>query len=183
MLFKNALVYRIAHWNVPARAEIEARLQAAPFVEGGPTQVDSAGWVPPRGEDHTPMAEAVGGQMVLRQRRETRAVPGGVVRQELDLRLDQLEQQTGRRPKGRAKRELKEELVHSLLPRAFPKRSDTTVWVDPQAGFVWVGTASAKRADAVITPLLDALGGDIRLAPLDTAAVAGHGDGRLARRA
>lgn len=169
MLFKNALVYRIAHWTVPGLAEIEARLQAAPFVEGGPTTVDSAGWVPPRGEDHHPLAEAVGGQMVLRQRRETRAVPGGVIRQELEAKLDVLEQQTGRRPKGKAKRELKEELVHTLLPRAFPKRADTTVWVDPQAGYVWIGTASTKRADAVVTPLLEALGGGLRLEPLDTA--------------
>jgi recombination associated protein RdgC len=169
MLFKNSLVYRIAHWTVPGLAEIEARMQAAPFVEGGPTQVDSAGWVPPRGEAHGPLAEAVAGQLVLRQRRETRAVPGGVVRQALEARLDQLEQQTGRRPRGRARRDLKEELVHTLLPRAFPKRSDTTVWIDPQAGFVWIGTGSTKRADAVVTPLLEALGGDVRLAPLDTA--------------
>lgn len=169
MLFKNTLVYRITHWTVPGLAQIEARLQAAPFVEGGPTQIDSVGWVAPRGDEHGPLAEAVAGQMLLRQRRETRAVPGAVVRQELDARLDQLEQQTGRRPRGGAKRELKEELVHSLLPRAFPKRSDIAVWVDPQAGFVWVGTGSTKRADAVVTPLLEALGGGITLAPLDTA--------------
>lgn len=169
MIFKNALVYRIAHWSVPGLAEIEARLQAAPFVEGGPTTVDSMGWVPPRGEAHHPLAEAIGGQMVLRQRRETRAVPGGVVRQELEAKLDVLEQQTGRRPRGKAKRDLKEELVHRLLPRAFPKRADTTVWVDPQAGHVWIGTTSAKRADAVVTPLLEALGGGVRLELLDTA--------------
>ena len=164
MIFKNALVYRIAHWSVPGLAEIEARLQAAPFVEGGPTTVDSIGWVPPRGEAHHPLAEAIGGQLVLRQRRETRAVPGGVVRQELEAKLDALEQQTGRRPRGKAKRELKEQLVHRLLPRAFPKRADTTVWVDPKAGQVWIGTTSVKRADAVVTPLLDALGGGLRLA-------------------
>lgn len=168
-MFKNTLVYRIAHWTVPGLAEIEARLQAAPFVEGGPTQVESAGWVPPRGEDHGALAEAVAGQLVLRQRRETRAVPGGVVRQALQERLDALEQQTGRRPRGRAAKELKEELVHTLLPRAFPKISDTVAWIDPQAGYVWIGTGSTKRADAVVTPLLEALGGGIRLQPLDTA--------------
>jgi recombination associated protein RdgC len=169
MLFKNALVYRIAHWSVPALAEIEARLQAAPFVEAAPTQAESLGWVAPRGAEHGALAEAVAGQLVLRQRRETRSVPGGVVRQELEARLDALEKQTGQRPRGRGRRELKEELVHTLLPRAFPKRADTTVWVDPKAGFVWLGTASAKRADAVVTPLLEALGGGLQLQPLDTA--------------
>ena len=169
MLFKNALVYRIAHWNVPGLPEIEARLQATPFVEATPTQTESVGWVPPRGKAHGALAEAVAGQLVLRQRREQRAVPGGYVRQALQARLDTLQQELGRRPRGRAAREIKEEIVHTLLPRAFPKRSEIAVWVDPAGGFVWIGAASAKRADAVVTPLLDALGGGIRLQPLDTA--------------
>lgn len=169
MLFKNALVYRIEHWAVPGLPEIEQRLQAAAFVPCTPSQPESAGWVPPRGEAHGPLAEAVAGQLVLRQRREVRAVPGGVVRSELQARLDLLEQQTGRRPKGRAAREIKEELVHALLPRAFPVARDVAAWVDPAAGWVWVGTASAKRADALVTALLEALGGEARLAPLSTA--------------
>ncbi|GAB4042217.1 MAG: recombination-associated protein RdgC [Rubrivivax sp.] len=169
MLFKNTLVYRITDWQVPGLAEIEARLQAAPFVEGGPTTPESIGWVPPRGEAHHPLAEAVAGQLVLRQRREVRAVPGGALRQELQARLDALERQTGRRPKGRAAREIKEELVLTLLPRAFPKRSDLVAWIDPEARLVWVGTANAKRADALVTPMLEALGGGLRLAPLQTA--------------
>lgn len=169
MLFKNALVYRIAHWGVPGLAEIEASLQAAPFVEAGPTQAESVGWVPPRGQEHAALAEAVAGQLVLRQRRETRSVPGGVVRQELEAKLDVLEKQTGHRPRGRSRRELKEEVVHTLLPRAFSKRADTTVWVDPQAGYVWIGCASTRRADVVVTALLEALGGGLQLQPLDTA--------------
>jgi recombination associated protein RdgC len=169
LLFKNCLIYRIAHWQVPALADIESRLQAATFVEGSPTQPEAVGWVPPRGEEHGPLAEAVAGQLLLRQRRETRAVPGGVVRQELQTRLDALERQTGRRPKGRAARDLKEELVHALLPRAFPKRAELPVWVDPAAGLVWVGTANAKRADALVTALLEALAGDIRVLGLNTA--------------
>jgi recombination associated protein RdgC len=169
VLFKNCLIYRIAHWQVPALADIESRLQAARFVEGSPTQPESIGWVPPRGEEHGPLAEAVAGQLLLRQRRETRAVPGGVVRQELQTRLDALERQTGRRPKGRAARDLKEELIHTLLPRAFPKRGDIAAWVDPAAGLVWVGTANAKRADALVTALLEALAGDIRVLGLNTA--------------
>jgi len=58
--------------------------------------------------------------------------------------------------------------VHELLPRAFPKRSTTTVWIDLNARRVVIGAASGKKADAVATQLVELFGG-LRLAPLQTA--------------
>lgn len=168
-MFKNALVYRIEHWDQPTLTEIESRLAGSPFVECGATQPESAGWVSPRGDRHAALAESVGGQLVLQLCTETKAVPGGVVKTQLQARLDQIEQETGRRPRGKLARELKEAVVHSLLPRAFPKRSDIRVWVDPKAGVVWVGTGSSKRADGVVTRLIEHLGGGLKLALLQTA--------------
>lgn len=167
-MFKNALVYRIEQWDAPALAEIESRLAGGPFVECGATQPESSGWVAPRGDRHAAFAESVAGQLVLQLCTETKAVPGGVVKSQLQARLDQIEQETGRRPRGKLARELKEAVVHSLLPRAFPKRTDTRVWVDAKAGVVWIGTTSGKRADGVVTRLVEHLGGGLRLAPLQT---------------
>ena len=58
--------------------------------------------------------------------------------------------------------------MHELLPRAFAKRSHTLVWLDAKAGLVWVDAASVKKADALITRLVDLLGGGMRLALLQT---------------
>jgi recombination associated protein RdgC len=168
-MFKNALIYRIEHWDQPTLTEIENRLAGGPFVECGATQPESAGWVAPRGDRHAALAESVGGQLVLQLCTETKAVPGGVVKTQLQAKLDQIEQETGRRPRGKLARELKDAVVHSLLPRAFPKRSDTRVWVDPKAGVVWVGTGSSKRADGIVTRLIEHLGGGLELALLQTA--------------
>lgn len=168
-MFSNALVYRIAHWQPPGLAEIGERLEAQRFVECGATQTESAGWVEPRGERHGALAEAFAGQLVLEFRSETKAVPAAVVRNLLEERLDAIEQQDGRRPKGRRARELKEEIVHALLPRAFAKRRSATVWIDPGAQRVVIGSANAKHADAILTRLVQGLGGELRLAPLQTA--------------
>ena len=167
-MFKNALVYRIEHWEPPSLTETEERLSAARFVECGPTQPLSAGWVAPRGEPHAPLVEAVGGQWVLQLCSETKAVPGGVVKTQLQAQLDAVEQQTGRRPKGKHARELKEAVVHALLPRAFPKRADTRVWLDPAARLVWVGAGSTRKADTVVTQLIECLGGGLKLSLLQT---------------
>ena len=95
-------------------------------------------------------------------------MPGGVVKQQLQTELDKIEQDTGRRPKGKRAKELREAVVHALLPRAFPKRAETLVWVDAAAQRVWVGAGSTKKADTVVTRLIELLGGGLKLALLKT---------------
>jgi recombination associated protein RdgC len=162
-MFKNALVYRIEHWEPPALSVLEDRLSSHRFVECGATQPESAGWVAPRGDKHAALAESIGGQWVFQLCIETKSVPGSVVKQEVNAKLDVIEQQAGRRPKGKQVRELKESVVHALLPRAFPKRSDIVIWLDAAAGYVWVGTVSTKKADGVVTRLVELLGGGLKL--------------------
>jgi recombination associated protein RdgC len=167
-MFKNALIYRIEHWDAPSLPDIDSRLATAPFVECGATQPESSGFVPPRGDKHAALAESVGGQIVLRICTETKAVPGSVVKTQIQAELDKIEQETGRRPKGKRVKELKEAVVHALLPRAFPKRSETLVWIDPVGRTVWVGAGSTKKADIVVTRLIELLGGNLKLALLQT---------------
>jgi recombination associated protein RdgC len=167
-MFKNALVYRIDQWDRPDLLDIETRLDGARFTECGATQKESAGWVEPRGERHGALIESVAGQLILQLCTESKAVPGAVVKNQLDARLDKIKQETGRRPKGKQAKEIKEEIVHDLLPRAFPKRSTTLVWVDVEAGFAVIGAASAKKADGVVTRLVELLGGGLTLSPVQT---------------
>ena len=167
-MFKNALVYNIDQWDPPTQADIERRLDGARFIECSPSQPASVGWVEPRGEKHSALLESVGGQLVLKLCSETKPVPGGVVKEQLNARLDKIETATGRRPKGKAAREIKEQVVHELLPRAFPKRSTTAVWIDLEARRVLIGAASAKKADLVATQLVDLFGG-LRLTGMQTA--------------
>lgn len=167
-MFKNVLLYRITSWDRSSLDHIEERLAASRFAECGATQPESAGWVEPRGDKHTSLMESVGGQLILRLCVERKAVPGSVVKSELEARLDKIEQETGRRPKGKHAKELKEEVLQGLLPRAFPKRSTTLVWIDPAAGFVVVNAGSVKSADRIVTLLVETLGGGIVLRLVQT---------------
>jgi recombination associated protein RdgC len=114
------------------------------------------------------MLESVGGHFMLRLMTETKAVPASAVKTRLEAELDKVEQDTGRRPKGKRAKELKEQIVHELLPRAFAKRSATLVWIDPEARCVVVDAASAKKADRVLSLLVELLGGGIVFAPVQT---------------
>jgi recombination associated protein RdgC len=172
-MFKNALLYRIGPWEPPSSAEIESRLDTGRFVECGASQLESAGWVEPRGEKNGVLMEGVGGQLILKLCIERKAVPSQVVKNTLEQQLEKIEADTGRRPKGKKARELKEDIVHGLLPRAFPKRSTTTIWIDPRANLVTVGAGSVKAADRIVSMLVELLGGGITLTLLQTETSAG----------
>jgi recombination associated protein RdgC len=167
-MFKNALIYRITEWDRSALSSLEDRLAAGRFAECGATQPESAGWVQPRGDKHTSLMESVGGQLILQLCVERKAVPSSVIKTQLQARLDKIEQETGRRPKGKMAKELKEEIVQDLMPRAFPKRSSNLVWIDPKVGLVVINAGSIKSADRIVTLLVAALGGGVVLRPINT---------------
>jgi recombination associated protein RdgC len=104
--------------------------------------------VAPRGDKHDALAESVGGQLVVKLCAETKRRAGQRGQAAGAGQLDAIEQQTGRRPKGKQVKELKEAVVHALLPRAFPKRSDTLVWIDRPGRHGVGGHRQHQAADA-----------------------------------
>jgi len=159
-MFKTIIAYRLDPSSGSAFAsvqQLEEALELSQFVPCTPTQGESFGWIEPRGEANGPLVERVGGQIVLRMKAEHRVVPGAAVTQELNLHLDKIEKETGRRLKGKAKKDLKDEVQHSLLVRAFSKFSVTTVWIDPATNLLVAGVGSIRKGDAVINALAVAL--------------------------
>jgi recombination associated protein RdgC len=160
-LFKNIVVFRIGPtWTPPTQDVLEAELQRLAFVPCEPSQERSAGWVPPRGQEHGAMVEAVDGQWIVK------------LAVELEERCKAIEQQTGRKPGRKEKKELKEEIVHAFLPRAFSKRSSHTLWLDVEGRSLVVAASSMKSAEPVLKDLVDLmadLGHPMPLAPLNTA--------------
>jgi len=169
-MLKSFTAFRVQEgWQPPSFGELSSALARAVFRPCGPTERRTSGWVPPRGVDHGPLLETVGGQWLMSLMSETRPLPASAIRAELDLRLDALEAQTGRRPRGRVKREMKEQVEHELLPRAFTRKSAVTVWLNPGSRMLVLGTPSAKAADLVVADLLPVFDDRLPLAPLDTA--------------
>ena len=166
-MFKNMIVYRIApQWQIGLE-QVEAALAKAPFMECGATQERSWGWVPPRGEANGPLAESVGGQWVLRFMVESKVLPGSVLARRVADKAARIEQETGRKPGKKESKELKEEAKLDLLPMAFTKQGAMGVWIDRDARFLVLDTASQGRADEVVSALVEALPG-LSVSLLDT---------------
>lgn len=158
-MFKNLIIYRTGPDWCPTPESLDEAIGKAPFVECAPTQQKSIGFVPPRGEAHAPMVERVDGQMILKLRTEVRSVPAATVLKRVDEIAAQIEDQTGRKPGKKQRKELKEQALHELLPQAFTKTSDTLVWINPESRTLVVNSASQSKADEVVTLLARTLDG------------------------
>lgn len=158
-MFKNIVAYRILPgWEQPAFDALDGALASARFVPCGATQMESHGFVEPRGQDHGAMVETVGGQLIVKLKSEAKGVPAAVVKERLEERAVQIEKETGRKPGSKQKKELKEEIVLDLLPHAFSKKGATLVWIDPAAHLLVIGAGSTRKADQVSSLLVETLG-------------------------
>ncbi len=152
-MFSNLYTYTLGG-DLPESAGLEEAMHASAFLPCGRTQPQSVGFVPPRGEDHGALLEVVGGHWVGMLMIETRILPSPVIKRRVTAKAKEIEKQTGRAPKGRMLKELKEEVVQELLPKAFTKQVKVPFWIDPGRKRVVVDAGSAGRADLVILALI-----------------------------
>jgi len=158
-MFKSACFFRIADdFVLPELEALERVLHKARFVPCGPTQPESSGWVPPRGNKSKVLAEIVGGHLVLKLCTEKRAVPASAVKSAVEERVERYKAETGNeRVPAKVKKEFKEEVLLDLLPRAFSKRGHTLLWLDAKARMLVVDAGSLGAADRIVSSLLAAL--------------------------
>jgi len=158
-MFKNACFFRVAEdFVLPDLAALERVLHKARFVPCGPTQPESTGWVPPRGNKSKVLAELVAGHLILKQCTEKRAVPASAIKAAVEEKVERYQQETGNeRVPAKLKKEFKEEVLLDLLPRAFSKRATTLLWLDPRERLLVVDAGSLAGADRIVSSFLAAL--------------------------
>ena len=157
--FKNAIIYRISNpMSLMAQlATIEQQLLPFQFTPCGSQDTARTGWVPATAFSQTLVHQA-NGQYLLTVQRQEKILPGPVIKQELNARIAKLESEQGRKLKKTEKDSLKDEVLHSLLPRAFTKDSRTQLWIDITSGLIVVDASSARKAEDALALLRKSLG-------------------------
>ena len=156
--FKNLMVYRLNRDAALRADEMEKQLAAFTFTPCGSQDMAKTGWVPPMGGGSDALTHAVNGQIVICARKEEKILPTPVIKQALEAKIARLEADQGRKLKKTEKDSLKDEVLHSLLPRAFSRFSQTMMWIDTASGLIVVDCASAKKAEDTLALLRKSLG-------------------------
>ena len=165
MWFKNLQLYRLTTpWPMTVD-HLQTLLATLQFHPCGSQEQLSRGWVAPR--EHSGLVYQCNKQLLLAMATEQRLLPGSVVNQELEERLQALEEQQGYKPGRKQKADLKDQITQELLPRAFTRRRKTWLWLDPVNGWLGIDAANVGRADEVLE-LLRKVVPDIPLRSLNT---------------
>ncbi|PWC21239.1 recombination-associated protein RdgC [Brenneria roseae subsp. roseae] len=162
--FKNLMIYRLSRDSVLSKDhvlsadELEKQLSSFAFTPCGSQDMMKTGWVSPMGSHSDALTHAVNGQIVICARKEEKILPSPVIKQTLQAKIERLEAEQHRKLKKTEKDSLKDEVLHSLLPRAFSRFSQVWLWIDTVNGLIMVDAASAKKAEDTLALLRKTLG-------------------------
>ncbi len=156
MFFRNLTLFRFSP-SLDLSA-LEERMDDFRLKPVGVLEMSSRGFVSPFGRDEEALTHRVGAGIWLTVGGEDKILPGAVINEVVAQKAAEIEEREGRRLGGRARKRLKEEVLHELLPRAFVRPVRSNAHIDCKHGFIAIDTSSRKNAEAVVTEIRQALG-------------------------
>ncbi|MCZ6828456.1 MAG: recombination-associated protein RdgC [Gammaproteobacteria bacterium] len=158
MWFKNVRAYRLTGPFELTPEQMQEQMEASLYRPCGKTQPLALGWVPPLGGETQALVHAVNRRFLLCARREEKLLPATVVREQLAEKVEQIEQEQGRKVYRKERLNLKEEIVQDCLPRAFSRSVLIYAYIDTRANWLFVDSASANRAEELLNLLRECIG-------------------------
>lgn len=158
MWFKNLYLYRLPSEFTLNVDELPDQLAGQAFQGCGSDQHESTGWVSPFGRDAEQLALVTNDYVLVRMAHQERILPSSVIKEELEERVQQLEEQENRKVGTREKKTLREQIEFELLPRAFTRTRQLDAWIDTVNGWMVVNTASANQAERLTSLLRNTIG-------------------------
>jgi recombination associated protein RdgC len=158
MWFRNLQLYRLGQHFDLSPETLDKRLLKQAFRECNPGETATAGWAPPLGRNGQQRVHAANGRIMVCARGAEKIIPASVVRQLLDDRVAEIEAAESRDVQRREKIRLKDDIIVDLLPRALTRITNQYAYIDTTSDLLVVDSASATRAEALISLLRDTLG-------------------------
>ena len=156
MFFRNLTLFRFP--TSLDFSQLDELLPEAALKPVGPLELSSRGFISPFGRGEEALSHRINDAIWLSVGGEDKILPGAVVNDLLQKKLQEIEQKEGRKPGGKTRKRLKDDLLHELLPRAFVKPSRTDALIDLEHGFIAVDASSRKTGENVVSEVRRALG-------------------------
>lgn len=161
IFFKNITFLRLDKWEITAE-QLEGILAQHPLQPCQGDQRQTFGWVKPHAAAVSLVAQSQG-QMLIALGTEKRLLPSSVINEYTKVRAAEIEEQQGFKVGRKQIKEIKEQVEHELLSRAFTTRGQTQIWIDPKRGFLVVNGGD-NALDEALQALHKLFGTDALLA-------------------
>lgn len=147
MLFKQIQLFRLSSPISSSPSALAERLSPLEFIPCMPSMPSSMGWVSPIDEEGAPLTRGLNGCIMLTLQIEEKILPSAVVMQTLKDKIKQVEQEEARKIRKKEKLTYKDEVVMTLLPRAFSKFSRLNAYLDTRNNWLVLNTISQSKAE------------------------------------
>lgn len=155
--FKNVMIYRLTKPLDWSDKGLQAQLQQQQYFACQQHDMSKFGWISPlKGSEM--LHFSANQQILLVAHKEEKILPAQVIKKALDERIDELEQKQQRKLNKTEKQSLKDDVIATLLPRAFSKHQQTALWINSANQLIYVDAASSKRAEDILALLRKSLG-------------------------
>ncbi len=165
MWFSNLQLYRFTKPFTLTPETLAEHLASKAFRPCGKLDLFTYGWVSPLGRYSDELVHVANGHILLCARKEEKIIPSSVVRDAVNEKAHNIEEQQGRPVRRKEREAIKEEILQDLLPKAFTRSQLTFVYISPKDNLLVINSNSDKKSEALLSYLRSTLGSLPVIAP------------------
>ena len=165
MWFKNLRLYRLTEPWSHTTETLNTALESFAFNPCGSLDLLRYGFVPPLGRHGSEYVHITNGYLMICAKKQEKILPSSVINEQLEEKALALGEAESRSVGRKEKQTLKDEIIFSMLPKAFTKSSLDFAYIAPQENLIVVNASSANRAEDLLSKLREALG-SLRCIPI-----------------
>lgn len=105
------------------------------------------------------MTHVTNGNIMICARREDKVLPSSVIREIVEDRITQIEHSEGRRVARFERQNIRDEVLHDLLPKALVRAALTYAYINPEQSWFIADSASVTKAEELTSLLRSSVDG------------------------
>lgn len=172
MWFKNIKAYQLTSPLALNDDDLQNALTENSFRPCGNQETATMGFASPfaKAGSGALMYHKVDSRIWISVKKQERLLPAAVVNAELAEKVEQIEQETGAPVGKKAQSDLKQEIIHKMLPQAFLKNTFTHGFISLKDDLVIVDASADGKAEAFLALVRKAIG-SLPVVPLARASI------------
>ncbi|PHS18189.1 MAG: recombination-associated protein RdgC [Kangiella sp.] len=158
MWFKNLHIYQLSKPFSFSTKEFSDKLNDFRFNPCGKMSDKSIGWVSPIHRHRDYLIHAASGCILFCMRKEQKMLPASAVKEALEEKVFELEEEFSRKVYRKEKQSIKEDIIALMLPKAFPRSSHIHAYFDTINNRLFINASSAAQVDEFYELLTNTIG-------------------------
>lgn len=151
MLFKQAQIFTL-NKSLPSQlSSLLPKMQPLMFKNCPPSFASSYGFITPTKENEAPLVYSMDHYLLFAIQFEEKILPSSVVKKELDQKVAELQKKEDRKIYAKEKKNLRDEITMSLLPKAFTQLSQVYACLDTKNNWLILNTLQAERTKSTLS--------------------------------